>query len=133
MSVIPNSVLDPKKDRYILKDIVKVTCAEGYEIVRVSEIKMHMPLWPAQQHLEAIPFRCPAYCWELKVFNTAVVRGNLFQPLQYFEAPPLEHLCQMYFLSKDLDGSCVLFPSNEIASRVFSPAVRKMVNGATPI
>ncbi|NWW55691.1 C1S protein, partial [Ifrita kowaldi] len=34
MSVIPNSVLDPKKDRYILKDVVKVTCVEGYEIVR---------------------------------------------------------------------------------------------------
>lgn len=38
-SVIPNSVLDPKKDRYIFKDNVKVTCVEGYEIVRVSYIK----------------------------------------------------------------------------------------------
>lgn len=52
MSVIPNSVLDPKKDRYILKDIVKVTCAEGYEIVRVSEIKMHMS-----------PLACSATSW----------------------------------------------------------------------
>lgn len=42
MSVISNSVLDPKKDRYILKDIVKVTCVEGYEIVMVSEIKNHV-------------------------------------------------------------------------------------------
>uniref|UniRef100_A0A8C3JLD7 Complement C1s n=1 Tax=Calidris pygmaea TaxID=425635 RepID=A0A8C3JLD7_9CHAR len=33
-SVIPNSVLDPKKDRYILKENVKVTCIKGYEIVR---------------------------------------------------------------------------------------------------
>uniref|UniRef100_A0A8B9NBZ3 Complement C1s n=1 Tax=Accipiter nisus TaxID=211598 RepID=A0A8B9NBZ3_9AVES len=34
LSVIPNSVLDPKKERYILKDSVNVTCVEGYEIVR---------------------------------------------------------------------------------------------------
>ncbi|POI24276.1 hypothetical protein CIB84_011974 [Bambusicola thoracicus] len=33
-SVTPNSVLDPKKDRYIFTDTVKVTCVEGYEIVR---------------------------------------------------------------------------------------------------
>lgn len=33
-SVTPNSVLDPKKDRYIFTDSVKVTCVEGYEIVR---------------------------------------------------------------------------------------------------
>ncbi|NWV26456.1 C1S protein, partial [Origma solitaria] len=33
-SVIPNSVLVPKKDKYILNDIVNVTCVEGHEIVR---------------------------------------------------------------------------------------------------
>lgn len=109
MSVISNSVLDPKKDRYILKDIVKVTCVEGYEIVTVSDIKKHASLWPAQQDLEAIPIRGPEYFWEPKDFNTAVVRGILFQPLQHFEAPPLEYLCQMYFMSRDLHGSYGFF------------------------
>ncbi|NXP81323.1 C1S protein, partial [Ramphastos sulfuratus] len=33
-SVIANSVLDPKKDRYVFNDQVKVTCVKGYEIVR---------------------------------------------------------------------------------------------------
>ncbi|NXR09093.1 C1S protein, partial [Semnornis frantzii] len=33
-SVIANSVLDPKKDRYVFNDHVKVTCVKGYEIVR---------------------------------------------------------------------------------------------------
>ncbi|NWV00088.1 C1S protein, partial [Upupa epops] len=33
-SVIPNSVLDPKKDKYVFRDHVKVTCVEGFEIVR---------------------------------------------------------------------------------------------------
>ncbi|XP_005016825.3 complement C1s subcomponent [Anas platyrhynchos] len=32
-SVISNSVVDPKKDRYTFEDSVKVTCVEGYEIV----------------------------------------------------------------------------------------------------
>lgn len=109
MSVISNSVLHPRKDRYILKDIVQVTCVEGYEIVRVSEIKSICPLWPTQQHLEAIPTRDPEYLWEPRVFNTAVIGENLFQPLQYFEAPPLEHLCQMYFMSRDLHESCGFF------------------------
>ncbi|XP_015279106.1 PREDICTED: LOW QUALITY PROTEIN: complement C1s subcomponent-like [Gekko japonicus] len=31
--VTENSVLDPKRERYVFKDSVKVTCIEGYEIV----------------------------------------------------------------------------------------------------
>ncbi|XP_006037096.1 complement C1s subcomponent [Alligator sinensis] len=32
-SVTPNSILDPRKDSYIFKDYVTVTCVEGYEVV----------------------------------------------------------------------------------------------------
>ncbi|KAH0628580.1 hypothetical protein JD844_009923, partial [Phrynosoma platyrhinos] len=32
-TIIPNSVLDPIRDRYVFKDSVMVTCAEGYEVV----------------------------------------------------------------------------------------------------
>ncbi|NXH15251.1 C1S protein, partial [Bucco capensis] len=42
-SVIPNSVLDPKKDRYVFKDNVKVTCVEGYEIVRRQDSILTFP------------------------------------------------------------------------------------------
>lgn len=35
-TVIPHAVLDPTRDHYVFKDFVKVTCIEGYEIVRVS-------------------------------------------------------------------------------------------------
>lgn len=64
MSVIPNSVLDPKKDRYILKDIVKVTCVEGYEIVRQRDSIMSF-LSSCQEngewsnsHLRCVPVNC---------------------------------------------------------------------------
>lgn len=33
-TVIPNAVLEPKRDQYVFKDFVKVTCIEGFEIVR---------------------------------------------------------------------------------------------------
>ncbi|XP_042308806.1 complement C1s subcomponent isoform X2 [Sceloporus undulatus] len=32
-TVIPNSFLDPVRDRYVFKDSVMVSCAEGYEVV----------------------------------------------------------------------------------------------------
>lgn len=36
---IPDSVLDPVKDHYVFKDVVMVTCIEGYEIVVVSTLQ----------------------------------------------------------------------------------------------
>ncbi|XP_041267036.1 complement C1s subcomponent isoform X1 [Onychostruthus taczanowskii] len=64
MSVISNSVIDPKKDRYILKDVVKVTCVEGYEIVRQRD-SITSFLSSCQEnggwsnsHLSCVPVNC---------------------------------------------------------------------------
>ncbi|NXO91132.1 C1S protein, partial [Certhia brachydactyla] len=64
MSVISNSVLHPKKDRYVLKDIVKVTCVEGYEIVRQRD-SITSFLSSCQEngewsnsHLSCVPVNC---------------------------------------------------------------------------
>uniref|UniRef100_A0A8C3NRY7 Complement C1s n=1 Tax=Cyanoderma ruficeps TaxID=181631 RepID=A0A8C3NRY7_9PASS len=64
MSVISNSVLEPKKGRYILKDIVKVTCVEGYEIVRQRD-SITSFLSSCQEngewsnsHLSCVPVNC---------------------------------------------------------------------------
>ncbi|XP_009949370.1 PREDICTED: complement C1s subcomponent [Leptosomus discolor] len=63
-SVIPNSVLDPKKDKYIFKDSVKVTCVEGYEIVRQRDSIMafHSSCqdngeW-SNSHFSCVPVNC---------------------------------------------------------------------------
>ncbi|NWI12429.1 C1S protein, partial [Crypturellus soui] len=63
-SVIPNSVLEPKKDKYILRDNVKVTCLEGYEIVRERDslktfhsICQENGEW-SNSHLSCVPVNC---------------------------------------------------------------------------
>ncbi|NXD14826.1 C1S protein, partial [Nothocercus nigrocapillus] len=63
-SVISNSVLEPKKDKYILRDNVKVTCVEGYEIVRERDsLKTFYSScqengeW-SNSHLSCVPVNC---------------------------------------------------------------------------
>ncbi|NXV79651.1 C1S protein, partial [Atlantisia rogersi] len=63
-SVIPNSVIEPKKDRYILQDTVKVTCVEGYEVVtpRDSFTAFHSSCqnngeW-TNSHFSCVPVNC---------------------------------------------------------------------------
>ncbi|NXL94679.1 C1S protein, partial [Alectura lathami] len=63
-SVTPNSVLDPKKDRYNFRDNVKVTCVEGYEIVRQQDSirSFHSScqengVW-SNSHLSCVPVNC---------------------------------------------------------------------------
>ncbi|NXT82372.1 C1S protein, partial [Zapornia atra] len=63
-SVIPNSVIEPKKDRYIFQDNVKVTCVEGYEVVtpRDSFTAFHSSCqnngeW-TNSHFSCVPVNC---------------------------------------------------------------------------
>ncbi|XP_025892999.1 complement C1s subcomponent isoform X2 [Nothoprocta perdicaria] len=63
-SVISNSVLEPKKEKYVLRDNVKVTCVEGYEIVRERDtIRFFYSScqengeW-TNSHLSCVPVNC---------------------------------------------------------------------------
>ncbi|NXP50865.1 C1S protein, partial [Heliornis fulica] len=63
-SVTPNSVIEPKKDRYIFSDTVKVTCVEGFEIVaqQGSSMTFHSRCqssgeW-SNSHFSCVPVNC---------------------------------------------------------------------------
>ncbi|XP_019383161.1 PREDICTED: complement C1s subcomponent [Gavialis gangeticus] len=63
-SVTPNSILDPRKDSYIFKDYVTVTCVEGYEVVMprgslrtFHSMCQHNGEW-SNSNLKCVPVDC---------------------------------------------------------------------------
>ncbi|KAJ7413596.1 Complement C1s subcomponent [Willisornis vidua] len=116
-TVILNSVLDPKKDRYILKDNVKVTCVEGYEIVRWDSImSFHSSCqdngeW-SNSHLSCVPVNCGD---PPPVDNAQVLYvSELHEPL--YKAA-VRYQCDAPYYTLENKGDVCGVPSNPIKDK----------------